>query len=196
MKVWDLGLRAEGSPAEGPMPACLPGRADAPGGPPALAIPQPQHPRDGDPGWRGAPAHPAPHHPGLLSREFTWQEQEVKPTAPHWPGPLGGLRPHPPTLAWLQGVLPSRPEKPVCETTQLAGNSSAPWGSLGAVTRGTTSTRAHRAWRAWKAGGGGPEMALTFEWAPRSSTGRSDPRAQLCQCLTRNKSPRCAVSGS
>lgn len=52
--------------------------------------------------------------------------------------------PRPATLALLQGVLPSRPEEPVCETTQLAGNSSAPWGSLGAVTK-VTSTGAHRA---------------------------------------------------
>lgn len=36
----------------------------------------------------------------------------------------------------------------------------------------------------------GAAMALTFQWAPRSSTGQGGPRARLCQHLTRNKLPR------
>lgn len=40
------------------------------------------------------------------------------------------------------------------------------------------------------AGAGGAGMALAFQWAPRSSTGQSELRAQLCPRLTGNKSPQ------
>lgn len=115
--------------------------------------------------------------------ELTWQET-IKPTAPHSLGP-------PPTLALLRGgVLGLRPEKQVCETTHLAGISSAPWASLGALTKEHLAT-AHRALRdSCHLEEAGAAMALTFQWAPRSSTGQGGPKPRLCQHLTRNKPPR------
>lgn len=199
--VGDLGLREQrGIPSEWVMPPCLElsplptpfpqekGRKclkDTP--PPPITRhmyhqasgPQPPAPWDGDTGWRGDPAHPIPPH--RLGHLQAWG------LSPPWP--------------CCRGAAIKTREAPG-ETTPLAGISSACWGSLGAITKVTSTL----GWplltgppgTAASGRGWGTASVLTFQRAPRISPGWGDPMTKLCQCLAGTSHPGAPVilSGS